>query len=82
MAATPLPGLTDIDFESAYRRYLDAHRRLGKEAEALPREKIRARLGKQLPKILEEKKCERVQLDVAVEGDKVRLRAWPADGKS
>jgi hypothetical protein len=82
VAATPLPGLTDIDFESAYRRYLDAHRRLGKEAEALPREKIRARLGKQLPKILEEKKCERVQLDVAVEGDKVRLRAWPADGKS
>jgi hypothetical protein len=81
-ASAPLPGLTDLDFEAGYRRYLDAHQKLGKEAEALPREKIRARLGKQLPKILEDKKCERVQLDVAVEGDKVRLRAWPADSKS
>jgi hypothetical protein len=82
VAVTPLPGLTDIDFESAYRRYLDAHKKLGREAEALPKDKIRARLGKQLPKILEDKKCDRVQLDVAVEGDKVRLRAWPADSKS
>ncbi len=81
VAVTSLPGLTDIDFESAYRRYLEAHKKLGTEAEALPREKIRARLGKQLPKILEDKKCDRVWLDVAVEGDKVRLRAWPADSK-
>lgn len=80
-AIAALPGLTDIDFESAYRHYVDAHKKLGTESEALPKEKIRARLGKQLPKILEEQKCQRVQLDVAVEGDKVRLRAWPADSK-
>jgi hypothetical protein len=78
-AATPsLPGLTDQDFEGAYRRYLDAHQELGIEAQAVPKEKMRLRLGKQLPKILNEQRCERVRLEVAVEDGKVRLRAWPA----
>lgn len=78
-AATPsLPGLTDQDFEGAYRRYLDAHQELGIEAQAVPKEKMRSRLGKQLPRILDEQRCERVRLEVAVENGKVRLRAWPA----
>ena len=78
---TALPGLADVDFDTTYGRYLDAHKKLGTESEALPKEKLRARLGKQLPKILEEQRCQRVQLDVAVEGDKVRLRARPAEDK-
>jgi TolA-binding protein len=78
----PLPGLADRDFDTAYDLYLDAHKKLGKAEEALPKEKIRQRLGKQLPKILEEKRCQQVQLDVAIEDGKVRLRAWPAENTS
>jgi hypothetical protein len=78
----PLPGLADRDFDTAYDRYLDAHKKLGKAGEALPKEKMRLRLGKQLPKILEEKRCQSIQLDVAIEDGKVRLRAWPAENTS
>jgi len=76
-----LPGLSDRDFEGAYRTYLTAHRELGIEALAVPKEKMRSRLGKQLPRILDEQHCEHVRLEVAVEDGKVRLRAWPAEQK-
>jgi hypothetical protein len=79
-ATTPsLPGLSDRDFDGAYQRYLRAHQDLGIEAQAVPKEKMRSRLGRQLPKILDEQRCERVRLEVAVEDGKVRLRAWPAE---
>ena len=79
-ATTPrLPGLSDQDFEGAYRRYYEAHRNLGIEDQAIPKEKMRTRLGKQLPKILEEQRCERVRIEIAVEDGKVRLKAWPAE---
>jgi hypothetical protein len=79
-AATPasLPGLSNEDFEGAYQHYVRAHRELGIEAQALAKEKLRARLGKQLPKVLGEQQCERVRLEIAVEEGKVRLRAWAA----
>lgn len=80
-AKLDLPGLPERDFESAYQSYLSAHRQLGREAEAATKEKIRSRLGKQLPRILAEQRCERVRLEVAVEDGKVKLRAWAADGK-
>ena len=75
--ASGLPGVTDQDFEGAYQRYLHAHRELGIEAQAVPKEKMRTRLGKQLPKILEEQGCERLRLEIAVEDGKVRMKAWP-----
>ena len=76
-----LIGLADNDFEGAYRSYVDAHRKLGIEAQAVTKEKLRQRLGKQLPRILEQQRCERVRLEIAVEEGKVRLRAWPAENK-
>jgi hypothetical protein len=81
VAAPALPGLAESDFDGAYQRYLAAHRELGREAEAASKDKIRARLGKQLPKILAEQRCDRVRIEVAVQDGKVRLRAWAADGK-
>jgi hypothetical protein len=60
---------------------MEAHRALGIEAQAVTQEKLRQRLGKQLPRILEEQRCERVRLEIAVEDGKVRLRAWPATDK-
>ena len=80
-AAAPLAGLADRDFEDAYQRYMEAHRKLGIEAQAVSKERLRARLDKQLPKILEAQKCQNVQLEVAVEAGKIHLRAWPAENK-
>jgi hypothetical protein len=80
-ATLGLPGLPETDFNSAYEKYLSAHRELGREADAATKEKIRARLGKQLPRILAEQRCERVRLEVAVEDGKVKLRAWAANAK-
>ena len=81
-AAPPLTGLADGDFEGAYQSYMEAHRSLGIEAQAVSKEKLRRRLDKQLPKILAEQQCERVRLEIAVEEGKVRLRAWPAASKA
>jgi hypothetical protein len=80
-AAPASTSLADSDFEDAYQRYMEAHRKLGIEVQAVSKEKLRQRLNKQLPKILEEKKCQTVRLEVAVEEGKVRLRAWPAESK-
>ena len=81
-AAPPLTGLADGDFEGAYQSYMEAHRKLGIEGQAVSKDKLRQRLGKQLPKILAEQQCERVRLEIAVEEGKVRLRAWPATSKA
>jgi len=54
-AAPPLAGVADRGFEGAFQRYLQAHRELGIEAQAIPKETLRQRLGKQLPKTLQEK---------------------------
>jgi hypothetical protein len=78
--ASPLPGLSEQDFEKAYSSYFDAHRKLGIEAQAVAKEKMRSRLNRQLPKILDEQRCDRVRLEIAVEDGKVRLRAWPGNG--
>jgi hypothetical protein len=81
-SAPPLAGVEDRDFDGAFQRYLQVHRELGIEAQAIPKETLRQRLGKQLPKILQEKGCDRLRLEVAVEGGKVRLRVWPAETKA
>jgi hypothetical protein len=77
--AGPLVGVTDQEFDQAYRTYFDAHKQLGIEAQAVAKEKMRSRLSKQLPKILGDQRCERVRLEIAVEDGKVRLRAWPSE---
>ena len=78
----PLPGLTEADLQDSYRRYLEVHSKLagGKPPPSL--EKMRERLAKQLPQVLESHRCSRVRLEVAVDGDKVRLRAWPIVDKN
>jgi hypothetical protein len=74
-----LPGLAESDFEDAYSRYMEAHKKLGPDIQPITKDKLRQRLGKQLPRILEEQRCARVRLEIAVEQGKVRLRAWPAE---
>jgi hypothetical protein len=76
-APPPLPGLSESDLQEAYARFMDAHRRMGSDASAPSLEKIRTRLGAQLPQILANRQWGRVTLEVAVDGGKVRLRAKP-----
>lgn len=75
--APSLVGVSDIDFERAFQRYVQAHRELGTQTQPVSKEKMRERLAKQLPQIMEQKGCTRLQLEVAVEDGKVRMRAWP-----
>ncbi len=72
-----LPGLSDVEMQDAYRRYLAAHQKAGIADSAPPMDKLRRSLAKQLPQILSANNCSRVRLDIAVEDGKVRLRAWP-----
>jgi hypothetical protein len=76
-ATPPVPGVSDGDIESVYRRYMEAHSRTQDPRPALTLDKIRERLRTQIPKVLADKNCRRVTLDVAVEDGKVRLKAWP-----
>lgn len=78
----PLPGLAEADLQESYRRYVEAHAHLGVDKTPPSYEKMRERLAKQLPQILEANRCSRIRLEVAVDGDKVRLRAWPVTDKS
>jgi hypothetical protein len=72
-----IPGVNDGDIENVYRRYMEAHRQTQDTRPALSLDKIRERLRLQIPKVLADKNCHRVKLDVAVEDGKVRLKAWP-----
>jgi hypothetical protein len=77
MAAPAVPGVKDGDIEDVYRRYMEAHQKTQDPRPALTLDKIRDRLRTQIPKVLADKNCRRVTLDVAVEDGKVRLKAWP-----
>lgn len=74
----PIPGVRETEIEAVYRRYRDAHQRVGDPRPPLSLDNIRERLRLQIPKVLADRNCRRVTLDVAVEDGKVRLKAWPA----
>ncbi len=63
--------------QDAYRRYLEAHQKVGTAGPPPPLDKLRRSLAKQLPQILSANNCSRVRLEIAVDDGKVRLRAWP-----
>jgi hypothetical protein len=75
--APAIPGVTEADVTAFYQRYVETHNKTGDPKPPMPLDKIRERLRTQIPKVLVERNCRRVTLEVAVEGGKVRLRAWP-----
>ena len=81
-APAPLPGLSEDEVQDCYRRFLEVHAKVaaGKAPPSL--EKMRERLARQLPQILEANRCSRVRLEVAVDSDKVRLRVWPVNDET
>jgi hypothetical protein len=78
-APPPVAGISDRDIDDVYRRYLETHKRVGDPRPAPTLEKIRERLRAQIPRVMAERNCNRVKLDVAVEDGKVRLKAWPVN---
>jgi hypothetical protein len=76
-AAAALPGLRDGALEDFYQRYVKAHTEATGGAPKASLEQMRAKLQQDLPKILAQQNCARVELDIAVDGGKVRLRARP-----
>ncbi len=77
----PPPGLSEAEMQEAYRRYLEAHQKVGTTDQAPSMSKLRQSLAKQIPQILSANKCSRVRLEIAAEDGKVRLRAWPVKDK-
>jgi hypothetical protein len=78
VAATPsLPGLREGALEDFYQRYVKAHTDAVGAPPKASLEQMRAKLQQDLPRILAQQNCARVELDVAVDGGKVRLRARP-----
>ena len=75
--AAAIPGVTDLEVQAVYRRYREAHQQAHDPRPPLTLDKIRDRLRTQIPRVLAEKSCRRVSLDVAIEDGKVRLKAWP-----
>jgi hypothetical protein len=73
--------MSEADLQDTYRRYVEAHNQAGVGTAPPPIDKLRQRLAKQLPQILEANRCSRVRMEIAVDGDKVRLRAWPVSDK-
>ncbi len=73
----PGPALADRDFDDFYRRYVDAHQSIGAAAPSVNATAMRAKLDREIPRILADKNCARVNLEVFVEDGKVRMRARP-----
>ncbi len=76
-ASAALVGVTDDEARDFFRRYVDAHKEIGAPAVAVTFDQMRQRLAREVPKILLDKGCSRVSLDVVVTDGKVRLRAKP-----
>jgi hypothetical protein len=72
-----LPGLRPGALEDFYRKYVEAHTRAAGAPPKASLAQMRAKLEKDLPRILADQRCDRIELDVAIDGDKVRLRARP-----
>ncbi len=75
----PIPGIGVGDIEGVYERYMATHKTVADGRDPLTLDKIKERLRMQIPKILSEKNCKKVRLDIAVEDGKVKLKAWPVD---
>ncbi len=75
-----VPGWNDEALAAFYGRYADAHARTGGASPKMTLDQMRARLALEIPRILTDKRCARVDLDVEVDGGRVRLKAKPVRG--
>jgi hypothetical protein len=73
-----VPGVTDAQVEAFFKKYVDTHVATVGAAPRITLDQMKDRLRQELPRVLEAKKCRALDLDVAVEDGKVRLRVRPA----
>lgn len=71
-----VPGLRPGELEAFYARFVDTHQRVSGAPPKVSLEQMRAKLRQELPKLLGPDGG-RVALDLAVEGERVRLKARP-----
>jgi hypothetical protein len=72
-----VPGVSEEAFRAFYDRYVSAHVKAGGAPPRVTADQLRQKLGAETARILAEKKCARVDLDVEIEGGKVKLKAKP-----
>ena len=77
-SAPLLPGLREGALEDFYQRYVKAHIEAVGAPPKATLDQVRAKLQQDLPRILADKRCDRIELDLAVDNGKVRLKARPA----
>jgi hypothetical protein len=73
--ASPSP-LSEQMMQAFYDKYVEAHRALGAAPE-ISREKMQARLSQEIPRIMAQRNCTSLELDIEVKEGRVRLKARP-----
>lgn len=79
-ASAAIPGVREGQVEAFYEKYVAAHEQATGTRPALSFDQMRERLRKEIPRILGDKNCKAIDLDVVVDAGKVRLRARPIRG--
>lgn len=74
---TPPPGMTDDQMQALYKKYQQARRMVGQDAEGVKYESLVAQLAKQTPGILKQHGAAAVDFAVVVRDNKVVLKAVP-----
>jgi hypothetical protein len=73
-------GLGDKEVERFYQRFVDAHVSANGAPPRTTMAQLRAKLEAEIPRLMAERRCSRVDLDVSVDGGKVRLKLRPVQG--
>jgi hypothetical protein len=73
-----VPGVSEEKVRAFFQRYVDAHLQSVGVPPKVTLEQMRERLRRDLPKVLEAKRCNTLELDVAIEDGKVKLKARPS----
>lgn len=75
-----VPGVSEEKVRAFFQRYVEAHVKSVGAPPKVTLDQMREKLRRDLPKVLEEKRCRALDLEVAVVDGKVKLKARPASG--
>ncbi len=72
-----VPGVSDVQVRLFFDKFVAAHLQAQGAPPKMTLDQMKDRLRRELPKILEAKKCETINLDVEIADGKVRMKARP-----
>lgn len=73
----PVPGVSDVQVRLFFDKFVAAHLQAQGAPPKMTLDQMKDRLRRELPRILEAKKCAAINLDVDIEDGKVRMKARP-----